>query len=200
MNRPGFKQSTILAVSKQQQLQQSHNRKLSPSQYSRALSRIAIAQILQCIGFQSAHSTALDILVDILERYTMLIAKSARDFAELCNRTEPTLEDLAVTFGKYRVSVDDLSEFVKWVDTPEFALQKHAKFQQIGLDVEMSQEDLAFLNAKKKIKKTRREYLGFCDDPDNKELLERQSDEEFEYVYDYMPLMTRDSVSKFGKI
>lgn len=41
------------------------------------------------------------------------------------------------------------------------------------------------------IKKTLPCHLGICNDPTNKEILDRQSDEENEYIYDYMPLMIR---------
>ena len=58
---------------------------MSPTSYSRTLLKISVAQILQTIGFQSAQSTALDILVEILERYIMLISKTTHDFAELGN-------------------------------------------------------------------------------------------------------------------
>ena len=43
----------------------------------------------------------------------------------------------------------------------------------------------------KKIPKANKEYLGYCDDPNNKEILARMSDEENEYVHDFFPLMTR---------
>lgn len=48
-----------------------------------------------------------------------------------------------------------------------------------------------FKTNKKKPIKTYQDYLGYCNDPDNKELKERESDEEQEYIYDYFPLMTR---------
>ncbi len=43
---------------------------------------------------------------------------------------------------------------------------------------------------KTNIKKSYWDYLGYCDDQNNKEILDRQSDEENEYIYDYFPLMT----------
>ena len=47
--------------------------------------------------------------------------------------------------------------------------------------------------SKKKPTKANKEYLGYCDDPTNKELLDRLSDEENEYVYDYFPLMIKQT-------
>jgi transcription initiation factor TFIID subunit 8 len=56
---------------------------MSPTLYSRTLTRVSVAQLLQTVGFQAAQSTAIDILVEILERYICLISKSAHDYAEL---------------------------------------------------------------------------------------------------------------------
>jgi transcription initiation factor TFIID subunit 3 len=60
-------------------------KKMSPTNYARNVLRISIAQMLQTIGFQSAQSTALDILVEILERYIILISKSSHEYSELGN-------------------------------------------------------------------------------------------------------------------
>jgi histone H3/H4 len=57
--------------------------KMSPDLYSRALVKIAVGQIMQTIGYQSAQSTAIEILAEILERYVMLLSKTARDYAEI---------------------------------------------------------------------------------------------------------------------
>ncbi len=35
------------------------------------------------------------------------------------------MDDLAATFEKYEINLDELDEYLKWVDTPEFALKKH---------------------------------------------------------------------------
>ena len=56
---------------------------MSPTSYARNLLRISVAQMLQTVGFQSVQSTALDILVEILERYIELLSKSSHDYSEL---------------------------------------------------------------------------------------------------------------------
>jgi hypothetical protein len=123
------------------------------------------------------------------------------------NRTEPNMEDLAATFDQHKVSLEDLDEYLKWVDTPEFAFTKHidaarslsgpeqpvAPYTSNAVKL-MLPTASTNLRVKKKLtgsRKSHKERLGFCDDPDHKEILDRQSDEEFEYVHDYMPLMTR---------
>jgi histone H3/H4 len=56
---------------------------MSPPAYAQKLIKVAIGQILQTIGFQTAQSSALDLLVNIFERYIMLLGKSAHDYSEL---------------------------------------------------------------------------------------------------------------------
>ena len=86
---------------------------------------------------------------------------------------------MACAFYKYKINLSDLEEFINWVDTPEFVLDKH-------------DGNVMFkTNKKKQHNKTYREYLAHCNDPDNKELKERESDEENEHIYDFFPLMTR---------
>ena len=86
--------------------------------------------------------------------------------------------------------MNDLEEYINWVDTPEFAILKHLKpaTESATEAVKPIEETFRFnfRNAK-----SVKEHLGYCDDPTNKELLDRSSEEEFEHVYDYFPLMTR---------
>ena len=112
------------------------------------------------------------------------------------NRTVPTLDDVACAFNKHKISLCDLEEFINWVDTPDFALGNHVK----PLDDEESQRHAnglgasMFRRSKKRSYKMSRDTLGYCDDRANQELLDRDSEEEFEHVYDYFPLMTRIAV------
>lgn len=92
---------------------------------------------------------------------------------------------MACAFNKYKINLSDLEEYINWVDTPEFALLKHDNKTSLTL----TRSD------KKKSTKKYRDYLGYCDDPENKEFKDRESEEEYEYVYDYFPLMTRRTTS-----
>ena len=56
-----------------------------PEDYSRHLVKVGVAQMLQTVGFQSVQSTALDILVEVMERYIFLVSKSSHDYAEFGN-------------------------------------------------------------------------------------------------------------------
>ena len=163
---------------------------MSPLHYSRSLLKLSVSQILQTVGFQSVQATALDILVEILERYICLLSKTSHDFAELANRSEPCLDDVARAFEKHKINIVDLEDYVKYVDTPEFELKKHLS-KSLQTDRFLS-DDIKKRAKSKQKQKSYADHLGYCDDPNNKEILERQSDEENEFIYDYMPLMTLD--------
>jgi transcription initiation factor TFIID subunit 3 len=54
-------------------------------EYIRRILKVAVSQMLQTVGFQSVQSTAMDILIEVLERYIYLLAKSAHEFSEIGN-------------------------------------------------------------------------------------------------------------------
>ena len=58
---------------------------MCPIDYSRQLAKIGIGQMLQTVGFQSVQASALDILVEVLERYIFLLSKTAHDYTEFGN-------------------------------------------------------------------------------------------------------------------
>ena len=78
---------------------------MSPSNYARALTKVSIGQILQAVGFQSAHSTALDILVEVLERYVGMISQSTHDYAELGRVTHFRLSTSQIYLTEVDISI-----------------------------------------------------------------------------------------------
>ena len=54
------------------------------SQYHRAALRVAVAQICQSLGWQSASSTALDVLVDVMQNQVTEMAKLTGRYANQC--------------------------------------------------------------------------------------------------------------------
>ena len=162
--------------------------------------------MLQTVGFQAVQSLALDVLVDVLERYIVLLSRTSHDYCELANRTEPTLDDIAAAFHKHRVDVGELEEFVKWVDTPEFALAKHANIVPEAVAPSISTINTnastttttttAGMTVSKQRDKSYWDLLGAPSratgaqrEAAEAELAERQSDDEFEHVYEHLPLM-----------
>ncbi|MCD7448329.1 hypothetical protein HAX54_040773 [Datura stramonium] len=63
------------------------------SDYAFTLTRIAVAQICNSVGFAAAEAPALEILSDIATRYLRSIAKSAADSANSAGRTQSNLVD-----------------------------------------------------------------------------------------------------------
>ncbi|KAF8398583.1 hypothetical protein HHK36_017514 [Tetracentron sinense] len=66
----------------------------SPSISSAVITRVAVAQICQSIGFTSSQRSALDALTNIAKNYLQTLAKSASSNANSCGRTESNLFDV----------------------------------------------------------------------------------------------------------
>ena len=56
-------------------------------QYSRGLLRIVIAQLCQQLGWNAIHSSPLELLTNILERYILQLGRQTHRFSELCMST-----------------------------------------------------------------------------------------------------------------
>lgn len=53
-------------------------------EFSREHARIAVAKILQTIGWHTAHTTPLEILTDVLVHYIKQIGKATNEYANEC--------------------------------------------------------------------------------------------------------------------
>lgn len=62
--------------------------------YGRAISRIAVAQICESIGFEGFNESALDSLADIAIRYLCDLGKTSKFYANLAGRTECNVFDI----------------------------------------------------------------------------------------------------------
>lgn len=76
------------------------------SEFGREVSRIAVAQICESVGFESFNDSALEALTNITIRYFRLLGKTASFYANLAGRTESNvfdviqgLEDLGLSRG-----------------------------------------------------------------------------------------------------
>lgn len=65
-----------------------------PSDFSTAITRIAVAQICQSVGFKAAQRSALETLTDVATRYLRSLAKSAAASASSTGRTQSNLFDV----------------------------------------------------------------------------------------------------------
>jgi transcription initiation factor TFIID subunit 3 len=53
-------------------------------EYCRHVLRVAVAQICQQLGWHAVHTSPLEMLTDILERYVTELGKSAHRYSEQC--------------------------------------------------------------------------------------------------------------------
>ncbi|KAI3447568.1 hypothetical protein Pfo_004233 [Paulownia fortunei] len=68
------------------------------SDYGRAISRIAVAQVCESIGFEGFNESALDSLADIAIRYLCDLGKTSKFYANLAGRTECNVFDVVQGF------------------------------------------------------------------------------------------------------
>ncbi|KAL3358311.1 hypothetical protein AABB24_015442 [Solanum stoloniferum] len=129
--------------------------------FGRAISRTAVAQICESIGFEIFNESALESLADIAIKYILDLGKTASSSANLAGRTQCNvfdiihgLEDMCASTGFLRASEVNrcglssgiVSEMVEYVDSaeeipfsqplPHFPVVKHPNlipsFLQIG--------------------------------------------------------------------
>ncbi|KAJ3284655.1 transcription initiation factor TFIID subunit 3, partial [Borealophlyctis nickersoniae] len=83
------------------------------SSFASGLSRIAVAQLLCHVGFDTAQGSACNVLADLMSRYLELLAMRAKDYAEIQGRTASNLDDVARCLEEEDVDVEVLKEFGK---------------------------------------------------------------------------------------
>ncbi|KAF3640748.1 putative membrane magnesium transporter-like [Capsicum annuum] len=130
-------------------------------EFGRAISRTAVAQICESVGFEIFNESALESLADIAIKYIRDLGKTASSSANLAGRTQCSvfdiiqgLEDMCASTGFQRASEVNrcglnsgiVSEMVEYVESaeeipfaqpiPHFPVAKHPKmipsFSQIG--------------------------------------------------------------------
>jgi histone H3/H4 len=84
---------------------------MSGADYSRALARVAVAQIAELAGFDAAHDSAVDILADLLQRYLANVCGAAHEYAELAGRTSSNALDTLLALEDLGVSPDELNTY-----------------------------------------------------------------------------------------
>ncbi|KAF8792217.1 Transcription initiation factor TFIID subunit like protein [Argiope bruennichi] len=78
--------------------------------------KVVVAQICQNIGWHAVQSSPMDILVDVLQRYVLEIAKSVHGYSTQYNRTEPNLDDLGLTFKDFGINLLEIEEYINNVE------------------------------------------------------------------------------------
>uniref|UniRef100_A0A2R5LDV4 Putative transcription initiation factor tfiid subunit 3 n=1 Tax=Ornithodoros turicata TaxID=34597 RepID=A0A2R5LDV4_9ACAR len=90
------------------------------AQFSRSILKVSVAQICQNVGWHAVHQSTLELLVDILHRYMVEVAKSAQAYSNHYGSTEPNLDDLSMAFGDLGILVSELEEYVSNVEPVQF--------------------------------------------------------------------------------
>jgi len=85
--------------------------------YAQSVVKRRLASLCLALGWNSTHSSAMDIMQDLMVRYIKLIGTDVKQRAELCNRTQPDLMDLQSTFDTMGINVEELSEYVEQFDS-----------------------------------------------------------------------------------
>jgi len=76
--------------------------------FSRAVARVAAAQIAESAGFDACQDSAIEILADLLLRYLTTICASSHSYAELAGRSQSNLADLLLALEELGVTPEDL--------------------------------------------------------------------------------------------
>ncbi|XP_052863387.1 transcription initiation factor TFIID subunit 3-like [Anopheles cruzii] len=84
--------------------------------------KVAVAQICQTIGWHSAHSTTMELLVDVTQHFLREISRIMHRYTELYNRTEPNLDDLAMAYKDMGINLQEVMEYIQFVDPIPLAL------------------------------------------------------------------------------
>ncbi|XP_037925919.1 transcription initiation factor TFIID subunit 3 isoform X3 [Hermetia illucens] len=86
-------------------------------EYTKKVLRIVVAQICQAIGWHTIQSTPLELLTDILHKYTQELAVRSFRYTQLYSRTEANLDDVGLAFRDLGVNIPDLLEYINNVDS-----------------------------------------------------------------------------------
>lgn len=76
-------------------------RRAEPDDYARGVSKIAVAQICEGVGFEAIKQSALEAFSDIAVRYICDLGKSASCYANLAGRSESNFFDILKAFEDF---------------------------------------------------------------------------------------------------
>uniref|UniRef100_A0A1A9X556 Bromodomain associated domain-containing protein n=1 Tax=Glossina brevipalpis TaxID=37001 RepID=A0A1A9X556_9MUSC len=91
--------------------------------YMRELLRISVAQICQTVGYNATQAAPLKVLQDFLDKFLKEFTKYLRRQVEHCNRTEPNLNDLALTLSSNNINLEELRDYVDNVGPVPFVIE-----------------------------------------------------------------------------
>ncbi|XP_052854948.1 uncharacterized protein LOC128263785 [Drosophila gunungcola] len=101
--------------------------------YSSDLTLVVIAQIAQTIGYSSTLSAPLELLQDVMQKFTQEFARDLHGHMEHANRTRPSIKDARLSMKSLNINVQELLDYIGNVepvgfarDVPEYPIRKAA--------------------------------------------------------------------------
>lgn len=99
--------------------------------FARDHCKIAMAKILQTIGWHTINSTPLEVLTDLLVTHLKQICQLTNEYATEFGNTEPNLDHLGLAFREMGINIAELDEYVTYVNfcppaqpAPKFPIAK----------------------------------------------------------------------------
>ncbi|XP_041347810.1 transcription initiation factor TFIID subunit 3-like [Gigantopelta aegis] len=89
--------------------------------YCRAILRVCVAQLCQNLGWHNTQSTPLELLTNVLERYLLELGKVSHRYSQQFGRTEPNLDDLALTFRHVGIQLGELEDYIRHIEPVAFS-------------------------------------------------------------------------------
>ncbi|RWS28367.1 hypothetical protein B4U80_05839 [Leptotrombidium deliense] len=89
--------------------------------YNDEVLRLVVSQICQNVGWNGIGNQSLDILKEVCRKYIQEIGKVTSAVCNHYNRTEPNLDDLAIAFKQFDISIPELEDYYGNVDPVQFA-------------------------------------------------------------------------------
>ncbi|XP_050742974.1 transcription initiation factor TFIID subunit 3 isoform X2 [Drosophila biarmipes] len=99
--------------------------------YASDLALVVIAQITQTIGYSCTLSAPLELLQDIMQKFTQEFARDLHCNMEHANRIEPSLRDAQLSMKNLNINIQELLDYIGNVepvgftrDVPHFPIRK----------------------------------------------------------------------------
>lgn len=79
--------------------------------HTRAIARVVAGQLAEQAGYQSVQESAVEVLAELLLRYTTEVATSSHAYAELANRSDMNVSDVLLALEDMNTTVDNLRDY-----------------------------------------------------------------------------------------
>eukprot|EP00193_Tetraselmis_chui_P006863 CAMPEP_0177759570 /NCGR_PEP_ID=MMETSP0491_2-20121128/4803_1 /TAXON_ID=63592 /ORGANISM="Tetraselmis chuii, Strain PLY429" /LENGTH=188 /DNA_ID=CAMNT_0019275409 /DNA_START=1316 /DNA_END=1882 /DNA_ORIENTATION=- len=90
-------------------------------EFSRAVARVAAAQIAEASGFEAVQESAVDMLAELMVRYLSELGAASHSYAELAGRTDTNAGDVLFAMEELGVSFSQVRQFLETQEEAPFA-------------------------------------------------------------------------------